>query len=726
VATELTVDQAVESIAAPMPRIRKSIGYRLAALGVGLGMLLLPMLYVALIVGVGAAIVYHAVYDVGMLGLGRGRGALVFLVLYIAPIIIGLIVLLFMIKPLVARSSREDFGRSLTAKSDPVLFAFVDRLCEAVHAPKPCRIDVDVLVNASASLKAGLGGFVRGQLVLTIGVPLIAGLTARQLAGVLAHEFGHFAQGGGIRMTYVIRRVNLWFARVVYQRDAWDDLLDEYSRNESAWIAIIMLVAKGCVWLSRRVLHLLMLVGGLLSGLFSRQMEFDADRYEVALVGSKTFEQTQQLFSRLSLADNLVYRAVSEYYSRKILPDNLPAMVVSQLKNLPKDLLAKLEENERGKTTSWYDTHPSDERRVNAAKRLGGEGILRLDGPASRLFCNFDSLCRNVSVDVYRQVLGKKFQPSMLRPSVELMQSAQQANADVEAFTKLVGGMPTGADLAFIPSTTVPVSPRESEQRKRLRGWRKRLEADACSFKAFCEELEGLRTKRRRWRINVATANASGTVYFQAKPEDKPRLVTRNECLATEAKALNRWRALVETMQKQESMWGVWVLTALDLLTRERTPQKVRDSIQCYHQLQQLVDAMRRLRPYWTKAQQLDDLSCKLYGIIVAWEEDSELRTTQRNLIACLEESQQKLLSLQDELSRIPYPLPGAQQGLSLGKYVIPTLPDEGALQGTLFAMGQAMERLWTLRDEMLALMTRIVITIDDAVGIDPPDDMVF
>ena len=55
--------------------------------------------------------------------------------------------------------------------------------------------------------------------MLTVGLPLVEGLNVRQLGGVLAHEFGHFAQGSGMCLTYLIRSVNAWFGRVAYQRD---------------------------------------------------------------------------------------------------------------------------------------------------------------------------------------------------------------------------------------------------------------------------------------------------------------------------------------------------------------------------------------------------------------------------------------------------------------------------------------------------------------------------
>lgn len=71
-------------------------------------------------------------------------------------------------------------------------------------------------------------------------MPLVSGLTLRQLAGVLAHEFGHFAQGTGMRVTYVIRWVNHWFARVVYERDAWDVRLQRWSEDTDWRLAIIL------------------------------------------------------------------------------------------------------------------------------------------------------------------------------------------------------------------------------------------------------------------------------------------------------------------------------------------------------------------------------------------------------------------------------------------------------------------------------------------------------
>jgi len=72
------------------------------------------------------------------------------------------------------------------------------------------------------------------DLVLAAGLPLVAWLSLRQFAGVLAHEFGHFSQGAGMRPTYVIRSISHWFTRVIYERDEWDDKLVQWSEGTDA------------------------------------------------------------------------------------------------------------------------------------------------------------------------------------------------------------------------------------------------------------------------------------------------------------------------------------------------------------------------------------------------------------------------------------------------------------------------------------------------------------
>ena len=59
------------------------------------------------------------------------------------------------------------------------LFEYVARLCEIVRAPVPTSIRVNTQVNASASFRLGMISLLRNDLTLTIGLPIVAGMSLR-------------------------------------------------------------------------------------------------------------------------------------------------------------------------------------------------------------------------------------------------------------------------------------------------------------------------------------------------------------------------------------------------------------------------------------------------------------------------------------------------------------------------------------------------------------------
>src|SRR5687767_4991747 len=162
-----TARQILNGLNGEIEPVRVGILYRAGLLLVALAMLVLPLIYVALIAAVGYGIYYHAVENVTIFeGRGNGKGRLL---AYVAPLVVGGVLLLFLVKPLFARKGKQSHPLSVTREDQPLLFAFVDRLCEVVGAPKPRRIDVDTDVNASAGFLNGSAGLLTNRLVLTIG-----------------------------------------------------------------------------------------------------------------------------------------------------------------------------------------------------------------------------------------------------------------------------------------------------------------------------------------------------------------------------------------------------------------------------------------------------------------------------------------------------------------------------------------------------------------------------
>lgn len=368
---------------------------------------LLPLLYIGLIAACGYGIYLYAIHATVIFD-GRG-GGIWRLIAYAGPLLAGGVLIAFLIKPLFARGAKQSEPLSLDLENEPRLRGFIAEICRLVGAPMPVRVDLDTQVNASARFRRGLLSLGRRDLVLTIGMPLAAGLTARQFAGVLAHEFGHFAQGAGMAATYVIRTVNNWFARVVFGRDSWDASLEAYSREADFRIAAILWLARGGVWLSRKILHGLMVVAHAITCFQLRQMEFDADYYETQIAGSTAFAETSGELRRLNFAGQSAFNELGSLWNERRLVDDFPGFVALRRAQIPAELLAKLDSAGAETKTRWSDTHPADADRIAHASSLASSGIFQGDGPASALFTDFPATSRAVTKHFYREHLELTF-----------------------------------------------------------------------------------------------------------------------------------------------------------------------------------------------------------------------------------------------------------------------------------------------------------------------------
>ncbi|HWF20380.1 MAG TPA: M48 family metallopeptidase, partial [Verrucomicrobiae bacterium] len=401
--------------------------YKIGLAVVAFAMVLLPAVYGFFILLAGWTVVLLVKNDFSDGGTGK-------LTFYLGPAC-GILIF-FMLKPLFAKRPVRVQAPTLDPAKEPLLFAFVQRICEQVRAPMPSRIDVDCQINASASLRRG---FWSRDLVLTIGLPLAAGLDMREFAGVLAHEFGHFAQGAGMRLTYIIRNINFWFARVVFERDQWDQHLERWSKRLDIRLAIVLHAARLCVWLTRRILWLLMHAGHGISCFMLRQMEYDADSYETKLAGSDAFESTATRLRELNAAMQLAVEEVRQDWASRRLPENLPLLVQHKAASLPAELQQKYVGAADSKKTGWFDTHPCDSDRVKAARALAQPGVFRIERPATELFADFNETGKAVTRFQYEKHWKLEFSAQNLVASEEMLrESAVNAEADA-AIRKFYG-----------------------------------------------------------------------------------------------------------------------------------------------------------------------------------------------------------------------------------------------------------------------------------------------
>ena len=464
---------------------------------VAFAMVLLPLIYLALIAFTGWAVFLHLKNDTWIFDGPSGRGGFSQFLLYLSPAVVGCILVFFLVKPLFAAKARAPEPITLDPAKEPLLFAFVQKICGLVGAPMPCRIDVDCQVNASASLRHGLWS---KEFVLTIGLPLAAGLDMRQFAGVLAHEFGHFVQGAGMRLTYVIRNINSWFTRVVYDRDAWDKNLQQ---GVPDWrVGIMLNAARGCVWLTRRVLWGLMRAGHAISCFMLRQMEYDADSYEAKLAGSDAFEPTTTRFRILNVATQGAYEDVRQSWASKRLPESLPLLIDHKAGSLPEEVRQKLSASTATQKTGWFDTHPCDADRIRAALQLNEQGVFRLTEPATLLFSDFAELSKTVTRHQYEKHLKLEFTEQNLISAEEILRESA-ASAEADAMVRKYYGK---IDISLRPLLATGALPPVANDENAVANWREArqatetLRAEAEQLSAECfehqESLAGFRLAR--------------------------------------------------------------------------------------------------------------------------------------------------------------------------------------------------------------------------------------
>jgi len=416
-----SVVEILNAFQSDIQRPRTSFFYQIGLVLVAMVMVILPVIYVGMIGAVGWGIFYYAVHCKFLVTsmFGGPRLYLIKLFLYITPLLIGTVLLFFMIKPLFARRPKQAQPLALNPGVDSTLFAFIGKICDIVGAPMPKRIDLDCQLNASAGFRRGFSSMFGNDLVLTIGLPLVAGMNMQEFAGVVAHEFGHFTQGFGLRLSYIIRRVNGWFARVVYERDEWDLWLASWVDDAEDWrVMLVGAMAQFAVGFSRLLLKLLMYLGHGVSCFLLRQMEYDADCYEIRLAGSAAFEATVKRLNVLGEASQQSYKTMRATWNlNRRLPDDFPAFLTHAVAKMPPEKREHIEDTVGLSRTGIFDTHPSHGDRIRAARRAGEPGVFHLEHPASMLFANFAAVSKQVTFLHYTDDIGLDCEMSALIPT---------------------------------------------------------------------------------------------------------------------------------------------------------------------------------------------------------------------------------------------------------------------------------------------------------------------
>ncbi len=725
----------LQAFQADLPRVPVSPLYNLGLTLVAFAMLLLPLIYLGLISGVAYLLYYHATESIELFQrLNSGRVALF---TYLAPMVVGSLLVLFMIKPLFVRRAYYIRPSKIERQDEPLLFAFVQKLCNRVGAPMPSEIHLDININASASFRRGLLSIFANDLVLTIGLPLAAGLNLHQFAGVLAHEFGHFAQATGMRVTYIIRSINLWFERVVYEEDEWDERIRRWSRDWDFRIGIVLLIARLFIWITRKILWILMLFGHVISSFMLRQMEYDADRYETHLVGAEVFESTAQRMVELSLAHEWAFQDLGNAWEEGRLVDNLPALILANERQIPEEVRQKvLKAHLRDAQTGLFHTHPCDQDRITSARKLKAQPLFKLDlshakiqshieqaktrdranvfaasPPASILFKDFGTRAHRISLDYYRGVFGKEVMSKNL-VSVEAMVKSHDEEWEYSRalnrffqgqFTVLRPiGLPQNCIQATVDYKEIP--PMLESARKLImssaKGYHKKLKSFNRLEIRIMEAFQNRALLDGGLHLSASEVKAMETVFQEV--EEGQRLAVIDELNYFEELVRNRMTGALQLLNVQS--------LAAKIDNGEEPRKTAEKFIKTAHALENQLTTVRDLQIAY---QQLAVLVNQLEG-----KEDDEKLV--RQVRVKMEDLRQILARLRRLLTEIPYPFEHTQTQITLGEFAIVKVPRKDELGPLLEGAHEAVDRLFRVYARLVGRLAHLAELVEKGLGLSP------
>ncbi len=523
--------------------------------------------------------------------------------------------------------------------------------------------------------RGGIGSlFRRGDLALTIGTPLLAGMTLRQLAGVLAHEMGHFAQGSSMRLTYLIRTVNGWLGRVAYERDSWDASLARAAKTWDFRIAIVLRVAIFAVWLSRRLLGALALFGHAIGTFMLREMERDADRYEVALVGGDVFESTALRIRVLAVARQEAQAVSMGTWREGSLCEDFGELVAGLADRYTANERAAIQKVEQDGKQGLFDTHPPDGQRIASAKAAGSPGTFRLEGPASALLGDNRDVSRHATVRLYQSEPEIRTRPYQLRPASEFLGLRDARQSEHETSLRYFGGL---FDL---------MNPLEVLRAGSL--------APEVSFADGREELQAAR--ETAVRLRPAPAAGAPAAPAQTGAAEK-----------TDAAALSPAR--VATRER--------LAAALSLVRRPEVAARLPDTSAVVPEIDRLCAVLELLSAERTTCARLamaHDEIVDMFGQLSRQPGEQKLASqTLHNLARLHIETHQ----LEQRLTAAAYPFAHAGSPMSVSTFVVRGLPyADGTSGDTLLRNGQLLRRLQDLHARILGRLATLAEQIEAAI----------
>jgi hypothetical protein len=400
------------------------------------------------------------------------------------------------------------------------------------------------------------------------------------------------------------------------------------------------------------------------------------------------------------------------------LPDNLPRLVASNLDRIPAQVCDTLLEAIQSQRTGLFDTHPSDRDRIARAMADSSEGIFVLDGPAMDLFRNFDGLARDATFDHYRALLGPGITQDQLYPVADALLDRAVAQEGQEAIDRYFLGA-LGAIQPIPLPAKAPAAPADLKAAK---------VALADARTAMLAAREASQAALERWSPMFEPIVQAEKARALLKAGNRIRASDYGLSRATpEAVEAARDRALAALRELDKEMLPFTEATArrmtlaLALLEADLVASRVPDGPLRRDEARALYPCAahlnRRIAPELVG---LLSTFQACHGLIVLFQEGKNERNEPliKAVLRAGGQFHERLTDLKWKLGdAIAYPFEHAQDDMSLGRYVLPQVPNSQDLRDLMGAGQEAYERIVSLHHRVLGRLATICEAVETKLG---------
>lgn len=656
------------------------IQYAAGLLTVFFSLLLLPLFYLGTVAVVFWILFMHVTENFDWIVSSSSTVFLKALYGFVA-LQLGLI-LFFLLRPFIPRSQSFKKEIELLPSQEPHLFQFVQQICTALGAPTPLKIFVSMDINAGARFAGRISDVWKGRLELVLGLPLIGGLDLGQFAGVLAHELGHFRQGLGMRLVHVIRAHNHKF------------LQDSESENPNyragprlskslGWKGLRLWTQPLLLFKLNVLIHVFMVkqfqkayarLGQTLTGILLQQMEFEADKTAIRLVGGETFASMVLEAKVLEASWVLANRSLSLALREGRLADDLPALVTAHTRVFIPEIRKKMERNLLSEKAPWYDTHPSLADRVRGARISLVRGMFHAKGKAQNLFHDFDALSKKATCDFYRQDFGDEFNPSRLVSTQSLISDQSEIQIGEAALSGYFLGLLSNLRPLWVDANDFCPAATFDQLKLEIIKARKIVSQEFFKAKVLHEKYSSIDQKI----LEVSQGEALLRASFMIEPADFQ--LTQNSIssalltfstLQGEQRLIGQELQLFETAMKARltAMASLSILPEVRMLLSEteKEQQVFTSALPCLLALKNIYTTIMLIRQ-------------KVHAFVILLENfegnerSTDLQMELRKMTVTL---QHHLHQVRERTKDISYPFHDADFPVSLSDYLVKKLPSE-------------------------------------------------